>query len=202
MITSSTVSEGPPRPPGSGRPPSVTATPYKGMGVVKGMPSKPPPIPAAAIRPRAVAPRIDTEPEPSRTPRSPLVGRSDELHALREIVARAIDFQAPQLVSVVGNQGTGKTRLVSELIANLREQGAQCRVFHGAAERDTTGKLVRFAAIASLLRARFELTPNPDEASKLRFSHEIRTVFSSDQVSEMLHFLGGFVGLDFAPTPF
>ncbi|HEY5947798.1 MAG TPA: AAA family ATPase, partial [Kofleriaceae bacterium] len=171
------------------------------MGVVKGVPAKPPPIPAAATRPRSMV-RIDTEPEPSRAPRSPLVGRSDELHSLREIVARAIDFQAPQLVSVVGNQGTGKTRLINELITNLRETNPDCRVFHGVAERDTTGKLVRFAAIASLMRARFELTPNPDEASKLRFTHEIRTVFSSDQVSEMLHFIGGFVGLDFAPTPF
>jgi tetratricopeptide (TPR) repeat protein len=170
------------------------------MGVVKAV-TKPPPIPPQARRPRS-APRIDTEPEPSRTPRSPLVGRSDQLHALREIVARAIDFQAPQLVSIVGNQGTGKTRLMGEVIAALREQGTECRVFQGAAERDTSGRLVRLAAITSLLRARFELTPNPDEASKLRFMHEIRSVFSSDQVAEMLHFLGGFVGLDFPPTPF
>ncbi len=179
----------------------MTETPYKGMGVVKGVPAKPPPIPPQAARPRSLV-RIDTEPEPSRAPRSPLVGRSDELHALREIVARAIDFQAPQLVSLVGNQGTGKTRLINELITSLRDQHPTCRVFNGAAERDSTGKLVRFSALASLLRARFELTPNPDDVAKLRFTHEIRTVFSSDQVSEMLHFLGGFVGLDFAPTPF
>ena len=61
-------------------------------------------------------------------------------------------------MSIVGNQGTGKTRLINELIAGLREQNNQCRVFHGAAERDTTGKLVRFAAVASLLRARFTLS--------------------------------------------
>src|SRR5258706_1405818 len=151
------VSEGPTRPPGSGRPPSVAATPYKGMGVIKAIP---PPIPAAArLRPI----RIDTEPEVNRTPRSLLVGRADELVALREIVDRAIDFQAPQLVTLVGNQGTGKTRLLSELIGRLREEN-RCRVFQGAAERDANGKLTRFAAITSMLRARFELTPNPDEA--------------------------------------
>src|SRR5687768_13777949 len=108
MIVSATVSEGPSRPPGSGRPPSVTATPYKGLGVVKSL-AKPPPIPAAA-RPRPL--RTDTEPEPTRAPRSLLVGRADELVLLREIVDRAIDFQAPQLVTVIGNQGTGKTRLI------------------------------------------------------------------------------------------
>jgi len=170
------------------------------MGVVKSIPAKPPPIPPQAARPRVM--RIDTEPEPSRTPRSPLVGRAAALVTLREIVARAIDFQAAQLVSVIGNQGTGKTRLISELIATLHESKVTCRVFHGAAERDQSGKLSRYAAITSLLRARFELMPNPDDASKLRFQHEIRTVMGSDQVGEMLYFLGSFVGIDFPATPF
>ena len=67
--------------------------------------------------------------------RSPLVGRKDALTSLREVVARAIDFQAPQLVTIVGNQGTGKTRLIDELITELREKRRR-RVFHGAAERD------------------------------------------------------------------
>lgn len=168
------------------------------MGVVKAT-TKPPPIPAAA-RPRSLI-RIDTEPEPPRTVRSELVGRGDELVTLREIVARAIDFQAPQLVSVIGNQGTGKTRLINELISGLRERN-ECRVYNGTAERDASGKLTRLAAVTSLLRARFELTPNPDEASKLRFGHEVRSVMGSDQVAEMLYFLGSFVGLEFQPTPF
>lgn len=175
----------------------MTATPYKGLGVVKAL-TKPPPIPAAA---RARVLRIDTEPERDRTPRSAIVGRGKELATLREIVTRAVDFQAPQLITVIGNQGTGKTRLVNELVMGLREQ-AKCRVFQGAAERDPTGKHVRNAAITSLLRARFELTPTPDDASKLRFTHEVKTVMGSDQVGEMLYFLGAFVGLDFPPTPF
>ncbi|HUJ57357.1 MAG TPA: AAA family ATPase, partial [Kofleriaceae bacterium] len=159
----------------------------------------PPPIP---VRPRSMV-RIDTEPEPPRTVRSPLVGRDDALATLREVVARAVDFQAPQLVTIVGNQGTGKTRLINELIAELAQQrDRKARVFHGAAERDASGRLVRHAAIATLLRDRFELTPSPDDASKLRFQHEIRTVMMSEQVAEMLHFLGAFVGLEFPATPF
>lgn len=175
----------------------MTATPYKGLGVVKAV-TKPPPIPAAA---RARVMRIDTEPERDRTPRSALVGRNKELASLQEIVSRAFDFGAPQLVTIIGNQGTGKTRLISELVSGLRE-ASKCRVFHGAAERDSTGKLVRYSAITSMLRARFELTPNPDDASKLRFTHEVKTVMGSDQVGEMLYFLGALVGLEFPPTPF
>jgi len=170
------------------------------MGVVKAL-TKPPPIPSAAMRPRSMV-RIDTEPEPPRAVRSALVGRQDALVSLKEIVARAIDFQAPQLITIVGNQGTGKTRLINELIQEVRELHPQARVFHGAAERDANGKLVRLAAITSVLRARFELTPSPDETDKLRFQHEVRTVMASDQVSELLYFLGSFVGVNFTPTPF
>ena len=135
--------------------------------------------------------------------RSPLVGRAQHLAALADVVARAIDFQAPQLVTVVGNQGTGKTRLINELIPGLAQHPERrCRVFHGAAERDGAGRPVRHAALTSLLRDRFELLPVPDEASRLRFAHEVRTVMGSDQVAEMLHFVGSFVGLDYPPTPF
>jgi tetratricopeptide (TPR) repeat protein len=135
--------------------------------------------------------------------RSPLVGRSEALAMLCEVVERAIDFQAPQLVTIVGNQGTGKTRLINELITELaaREE-RKVRVYHGAAERDPHGRHVRLAAIASLLRDRFDLTPNPDDASKLRFQHEVRSAMMTDQVAELLYFLGAFVGLEFAPTPF
>ncbi len=170
------------------------------MGVVKAA-TKPPPIPSAALRPRSMV-RIDTEPEPPRAVRSGLVGRSDALVSLKEVVARAIDFQAPQLVSIVGNQGTGKTRLINELISAERDLHPGLRVYHGAAERDPSGKLVRLAAVASVLRARFELTPSPDETDKLRFQHEVRTVMASDQVSELLYFMGSIVGLSFQPTPF
>ncbi|MBA3538789.1 MAG: tetratricopeptide repeat protein [Deltaproteobacteria bacterium] len=154
----------------------------------------------AMHRPRSM---IDLDTEPTRVVRSKLVGRASALDLLREVVERAIDFQAPQLITVVGNQGTGKTRLINELIASLAHaKHTACRVYHGAAERDPDGKPIRLSAITSLLRARFELTPNPDDTSRMRFSQELKTAMASDQVAEMLHLLGAYVGLVFPPTPF
>lgn len=156
----------------------------------------PPQIPE---RHRASA-RIDTE--PLRTVRSPLVGRAPQLALLRDIVTRALDFQTPQLVTVIGNQGTGKTRLLGELTASIEGTPHGLRVFQGTAERSAVGAPVRFAALSSLLRHRFELPVKPDEAARLRFAQEVRDVMGSDQVAEMLYFLGMFVGLEFPPTPF
>jgi predicted ATPase len=135
--------------------------------------------------------------------RSPLVGRADTLATLDDVVSRAIDFQAPQLVTIIGNQGTGKTRLLEELVARIAGNAARpCRVFHGRAERDAAGQPVLMSALATLLRDRFELTPDPDEASRLRFSYEVKGVMGTDQVAEALCFLGAFVGLSYPPTPF
>jgi tetratricopeptide (TPR) repeat protein len=193
----------PPRaaaPTGAPRPP----TPLGGIPAVtppRRNPTQPPPgIPE---RHRSLV-RIDTEPEPVRVVRSPIVGRESKLSQLADIVTRAIDFQAPQLVTVVGNQGTGKTRLINELITRLAADPdrSRLRVFHGAAERDAQGKPVPRAAVKSLLRDRFELPPIPDEIAGMRFAHELKSVIGSDQVSELQFLLGALVGIDFPATPF
>jgi class 3 adenylate cyclase len=49
----------------------------------------------------------------------PLVGREKEIDLLRDSLARARQEQAPQLVTLVGVPGIGKTRLVAELFADI-----------------------------------------------------------------------------------
>jgi tetratricopeptide (TPR) repeat protein len=144
---------------------------------------------------------MDTDPGSSqheiRGARSPLVGRDSQLAVLRDVVARAVDFQAPQLVTVVGNQGTGKSRLVAELVAAI---APPTRVFHGRARQGGE----RYGALASLLRSRFGL-PAVDAdpgASAARMAETVHAVIGRDQAAEMLHCLGVFVGLDFPPTAF
>jgi class 3 adenylate cyclase len=53
----------------------------------------------------------------------PLVGREDDLDMLRLIARRAARERVPQLVTVIGEAGIGKTRLASELFDDLRSQG-------------------------------------------------------------------------------
>jgi class 3 adenylate cyclase len=53
----------------------------------------------------------------------PLIGREDDLEMLRLIARRAAREQAPQLVTVIGEAGIGKTRLAAELFAGLRADG-------------------------------------------------------------------------------
>jgi class 3 adenylate cyclase/tetratricopeptide (TPR) repeat protein len=53
----------------------------------------------------------------------PLIGREDDLAMLRLIARRAEREQVPQLVTVIGEAGIGKTRLSAELFAGLRDDG-------------------------------------------------------------------------------
>jgi class 3 adenylate cyclase len=52
----------------------------------------------------------------------PLVGREDDLEMLRMIARRAARERVPQLVTVIGEAGIGKTRLAAELFEELRTQ--------------------------------------------------------------------------------
>lgn len=129
--------------------------------------------------------------------RNPLVGRDAELARMVEALGRAVDFQAPQLITVIGNQGTGKSRLIAELI----EDSAQppIRVFYGNAVAGGP----RYGAIQRLLRHRFAIgDSDPEDLVLLRFTNEVREVFGDDRVQEVLHFLGQFLDLHFPDSPF
>lgn len=146
-------------------------------------------------------PRLDTEPVTAihggGGVRSPLVGREPQLAVLRDVIERAVDFQAPQLVTVVGNQGTGKSRMIAELTAAIEPP---VRVFHGRARQGGE----RYGAIASLLRNRFGLSAadSDGKASVLRMAEEVHAVMGTEPAGEMLHCLGAFVGLEFPVTSF
>ncbi len=65
----------------------------------------------------AVAPRQRFGSDVEQAPLAPLVGRNREVDVLRGALARARQEREPQLVTVVGAPGIGKSRLVTELFA-------------------------------------------------------------------------------------
>ncbi len=60
----------------------------------------------------------DVEHQPS----SPLVGRDDELELLRRTFARAVREPSVQLVTLMGEPGVGKSRLIKEFFAYIDDQ--------------------------------------------------------------------------------
>jgi len=92
-------------------------------GPVEALALKGKPEPVPAYRVLELLPDI---PAFARTIEAAFVGRDDELESLERTLARAIDERSPQLATIVGPPGIGKSRLARELI-----QRTQARVLVG-----------------------------------------------------------------------
>ena len=81
---------------------------------------------------------------------TPLIGRRDDLELLRLIYRRAARERVPELVTIIGEAGIGKTRLASELTAGLAEEPEPPRVLVG--RNPPYGRGIAFWALGEILR--------------------------------------------------
>jgi tetratricopeptide (TPR) repeat protein len=87
----------------------------------------------------------------------PMIGRRRELTMLRETLERARETSRLHLVTVLGEPGIGKTRLVEELLSTVDDD---VRILRGRAGRFEEDAL--FASIAEMLR--HEIGAEPSDA--------------------------------------
>ena len=80
----------------------------------------------------------------------PLVGRDDDLDMLRLIARRAARERLPQLVTVIGEAGIGKTRLGAELFRELRSDPDSWKTMVGRSP--PYGEGIAFWALGEILR--------------------------------------------------
>jgi tetratricopeptide (TPR) repeat protein len=135
---------------------------------------------------------------------SPLYGRDAQLVELDSIFTRAVEYQAPQLVTVVGTQGVGKTRLVAEWLARLLARQpagtpGRPRVYRGKAQASAGS----YALVSRLLRDRFGILESDDEAKRLeRVRTQLTDVFADRRMTEVLHFIGRYLDLRISENAF
>jgi tetratricopeptide (TPR) repeat protein len=131
--------------------------------------------------------------------RAPLVGRAKELAELDDALARALSSNEPQIVTIVGSAGVGKTRLVDEVFTRIAGRERRVRCYRGAAREGGPA----YEPIARVLRARFSLPEQAEEEGlrdKLR--QQVTEALGDRRVTEFLHFLGAFLELAFPESPF
>jgi DNA-binding SARP family transcriptional activator/class 3 adenylate cyclase len=86
-----------------------------------------------------------------REPRTPLVGRERELDLLVSVLARVAEERSPQLVTLVGVPGIGKSRLVFELAKALEREREQMTWQQGRCL--SYGDGVSFWALGEIVKA-------------------------------------------------
>jgi len=129
------------------------------------------------------------------------VGREQERRALDAALGRAIRFDAPQFVTVVGENGLGKSRLVQEWLKRVEGAG-EFRVFLASGRPPADGQSAPFATLAALLHKRFGITAEMDAATaQAAFRAELQAVFGDRRVSEVAGLLGQFLGFEIPESP-
>ncbi|MDD9940648.1 MAG: AAA family ATPase [Myxococcales bacterium] len=132
-------------------------------------------------------------------PRSPIVGRERELEMLEATLSETTRSSSPQMVTLVGATGLGKSRLLREFLTNVRTREGAPRVLSVMSR----GEGVAFAPIRAMLRDRLGISEGADEPSAAAsFRDGVAAVIGDDESStDFLHFLGGFAGVPMPDSP-
>ena len=129
------------------------------------------------------------------------VGREQERRGLDAALGRALRFDAPQFVTVTGQSGLGKTRLVQEWVKGVDKAG-EFRVFLASSQPLVNGPAAPFTMLAALLRKRFGITAEMDDSTaQAAFRAELQAVFGDRRVTEVAGLLGQFFGFDMPESP-
>jgi DNA-binding SARP family transcriptional activator len=136
--------------------------------------------------------------DPSRH-HSPFIGRDRELAALRERLAWATSERSPQLVTILGVPGIGKTRLVAELQRTTAAHSEPLRWLQGRslAYSDGDGEGVSFWALGEMVKAEAGILES-DTAQKVdsKLRKAVRRIVESPATAgRIATCLGALIGL-------
>ncbi|HKH13671.1 MAG TPA: adenylate/guanylate cyclase domain-containing protein [Solirubrobacterales bacterium] len=119
---------------------------------------------------------------------APLIGREDESSLLLSLFDRVVREGRPHLVTVIGQAGVGKTRLLREFATRVaeREQMAAFRVGHCPAY----GARLAYWALGEIIRGQFEIVDTDDSqlawAKLLHGIEAVSTKLETDEPPERL----------------
>jgi class 3 adenylate cyclase len=120
---------------------------YRSLGGVEAK-GKAEPVPAW----EAVAPFSRFGPEVTRDAPGPLLGRDVEVALLEGMLARTVEERASQLVTIVGDPGLGKSRLLTEIFVRGARDGAGL-LYWRQGRCPAYGQRAAFSALGDMVRA-------------------------------------------------
>jgi tetratricopeptide (TPR) repeat protein len=128
-----------------------------------------------------------------------MVGRTEELADLWDALQGVITERKPRMVTILGNAGIGKTRILTEFLSRAREQGEGIKILRGICQ--PAGR--PYSVFTRILRTRFGLIEGlPSDKVQDQFRRELSEVLGDRRVTEFLHFLGSYVDVKFPDNPF
>ncbi|MGH3074375.1 MAG: adenylate/guanylate cyclase domain-containing protein, partial [Gaiellales bacterium] len=128
-----------------------------------------------------------------RRPYGPFVGREVELTLIRSVVERAVEHSRAHLLTLIGEAGIGKSRLVEEAVVELRRSEDPPAVWVGRCL--PYGESGPYAPLRDLLlRAAAVRADASREETQARVMGQLQAILpedSDEQIAELLRFVGG-----------
>ncbi len=130
-----------------------------------------------------------------------MVGRHDELKYLQDALLGAIEDTEGQLITIMGEAGVGKSRLLYEFQNWIDLQQWRVRFFEGRAHQEAQG--MPLAMLRDLFEFRFQLQENDTrEIVREKVEAGFTEVFGKvDEGQIRAHILGHWLGFDFSTSP-
>lgn len=128
-----------------------------------------------------------------------MIGRDAELKILQNALEDAFDEAETQVVTVIGDAGLGKSRLLQEFEIWSDLHPTTFRIFQGRATSAMTSR--PYALLRDVISFRFQILDS-DMPEVVREKMETGIVsLTQKQNTEMAHLIGHLVGFDFSESP-
>ncbi|HEY7473208.1 MAG TPA: adenylate/guanylate cyclase domain-containing protein [Gemmatimonadota bacterium] len=131
-----------------------------------------------------------------------MIGRERELNALTEMMRETFDEREPRVVTVFGEAGLGKTRLMFEFMSAVELQPERVWMFAGRAHQEMPA--LQYALVRDLFASRFGIQESDSaEVKRSKFGNGMEIFLGPGEESRMMaHVLGQLIGFDFSTSPY
>jgi predicted ATPase/class 3 adenylate cyclase len=130
---------------------------------------------------------------------TPLVGRDADLGRLQAALEAVREQRGARVITIVGDAGLGKSRLLEEFIESLDRSPGRSWLFRGRAGQEPGRR--PYALLRDLFAFRFQIQDS-DRAAEARQKLEQGIVgFMGAAGAERVPFIGHLIGFDFSASP-
>jgi predicted ATPase/class 3 adenylate cyclase len=133
---------------------------------------------------------------------TPMIGREAEINILQDAVKSVVQGHGGKVITVVGDAGLGKSRLLAEFENWLIHQDIDCQILKGRASLETFD--LPYGLLRDLIAHRLGiLDDDPISQVRRKIVAGFKNTIGDDSFLEMnAHFVGQLLGYEFSSSPY